>query len=79
MTYTIRHAGNSRLLELESEIIDTENRVVWMGVARLISMLSRHYPDIQNRAETILKGAEERNLGAAEYLRAEFETIWFEK
>lgn len=68
-----------KIYEKLSEIIETNNREVWMGVARLISMLSRHYPDIQSRSETLLREAVERQLAAADYLRAEFETIWFDE
>lgn len=58
-------------------VVDTDNRDVWMGVVRLISMLSRHYPDIQERSSALLMAAEKKNFAAKDYLREEFETVWF--
>lgn len=58
-------------------IVNTDNRDVWTGVARLISMLSRHYPDIQERSFELLETAKESGLDATSYLKEEFETVWF--
>ena len=44
MTYTIRHADNSKLIELESEIIDTET-VSGIG---LIGYLTPNYGETQS-------------------------------
>lgn len=67
------------LFEQLLSVLDTADRNIWAGAARLIAALDRNHTNIRQRAESLLNKMSEKEYPATDYLKEELKTAWFEE